>query len=440
MKLRRRNTGRFNLLLFAVIAAILFSACAAKTTSTGAADEASTSAKAASSYTAASSEASSEASSSAAGESEPVKKEPVTTTASLAVIGDMMVHSYQYEESYDSKTGTYEFDHNFAAVKKYLEAADYCIGNMETVFAGEDVGISDYPNFNTPDSFAKAAKDGGVDFVTTANNHCVDKGTASLLRTLDILDENGIDHTGTYRTKEERDKIFIKDINGIKFAFLSYTYGTNGMPYANSYNVNILNDELVKSDIAKAKALKPDFVVVIPHMGIEYQTEPTSEQKRVADMCFKAGADIILASHPHVLEPMEMRAVTDENGDTRECFIIYSLGNFISSQTTPPRNASIILNIDTKKTDDEKAEITKVSFIPIWTQFRNGKNVNDFVVRSVYDVLSLPKSEQNSNFRAKDIKRLNDIHYETTSLLLGKDIPIEDIQNEYVFYQKEDSK
>ncbi|MCI2001106.1 MAG: CapA family protein [Clostridia bacterium] len=424
MNPKRKNTERFKILLLLIPLIFLFTSC-------GQSQSISSSSELSSSYI-------SSAESSSKIEPEPTP--PVVHTASLAVIGDMMVHSYQYNESYDSKTGTYEFDHNFAAVKKYLQAADYCIGNLETVLGGEDIGISDYPNFNTPDSFAEAAKRGGVNFVTTANNHCADRGTDSLLRTLDELDKVGIDHTGTYRSQAERDNIFIKDINGIKFAFLSYTYGTNGMPYANSYNVNILSDGLVKSDIKRAKEENPDFIVVLPHMGVEYQTQPNAEQKRIVDMMFKAGADIILASHPHVLQPMEVRDIADDDGNTRKGFVIYSLGNFISSQTTPPRNASIILNIDTQKVGDKKAEITKISFIPIWTQFRNGKNQNDFVVRSVYDVLSLPESEQKENFRAKDLQRLRDIHYETTSLLLNKNIPIKYIQNEYVFYQKDEKE
>lgn len=424
MNQKRRNTEHFKILFLIITFLFLLTSC-------GKTEPISSSEPVSSAYQ----------SVQTSSEIEPVKEpEPVVHTASLAVVGDMMVHSYQYEESFDSKTGTYEFDHNFAAVKKYLQKADYCVGNLETVLGGEGIGISDYPNFNTPDSFAEAAKRGGIDFVTTANNHCADRGTAALLRTLDVLDKIGIDHTGTFRSQEDRDNIFIKDINGIKFAFLSYTFGTNGMPYDNSYNVNILDDELVQSDIKRAKEKNPDFIVVMPHMGIEYQTQPDDEQKRVADMMFKAGADIILASHPHVLEPMEVRDITDENGNTRKGFIIYSLGNFISSQTTPPRNASIILNIDTKKVGDKKAEITKISFIPIWTQFRNGKNENDFVVRSVYDVLSLPAAEQKANFRAKDLKRLRDIHYETTSLLLDKNIPIENIQNEYVFYQNNEKE
>ena len=194
--------------------------------------------------------------------------------AKIAVTGDIMVHSYQYNEAYDAETNTYDFMHNFTDVKKYFDSADYAIGNLETVFGGEDIGISDYPCFNTPDSFLDSLQFSGIDMVTTANNHCVDRGTDSLVRTIEKLDEYGFDHVGTYKSKEERDEIFIKDINGIKFAFLSYTYGTNGLPYKNDWNVNIINEDLIRSDIAKAKELNPDFIVVLPHMGNEYELYP----------------------------------------------------------------------------------------------------------------------------------------------------------------------
>ena len=360
---------------------------------------------------------------------------PNVYTAKLNFTGDLMVHSYQYNESYDSSTGSYEFDHNFEAVKKYFDSANYTVGNLETVLGGDDIGPQDYPCFNTPDSFAEAAQRAGFDLFTTANNHCCDQGTAALIRTLDILDSLNIAHVGTSRSQEERDKIVVKDINGITFAFLSYTYGTNGMPYENEYNVNLLNEQDIVSDIQKAKALNPDFIVVMPHWGTEYQTQPNQNQRDIADIIFNAGADIIIGSHPHVLQPMEIREIQNSDGTTRECFIIYSMGNFISSQTTPPRNASIILNMDFKKVEGQKAEITKVSFVPIWTQFRNGNNVNDFVVRSVYDVLTDPEKE--TKYRAKDLSRVNDIHYETTSLLLNKNIALEDIQDEYTFYERQ---
>ena len=417
MKQRKRSTEHFNfILIFTLLASFILSGCTTTYPASIPVEEDTYSFEV------------------SAGEQEEIPVE--TVTASLAVTGDIMVHSYQYEEAYDRSTGKYDFMHNFTDVKKYFDAADYAIGNFETVLAGEDVGISDYPCFNTPDSFLDSLEYSGIDFVTTAHTPCMDKGTDGLLRTIDKLDEYGFDHTGTYKDEESRNEVFVKDINGITFAFLSYTYGTNGIPVKNPWNVNILDEELIKSDIEKAKELNPDFIVVLPHMGVEYEIYPREEFKEWADFMFNCGADIILASHPHVLQPMEVREITKDDGSTRNGFIIYSLGNFISSQTTPPRNAGIIINLDFEKKGIEKAELTKVSFIPVWTQFRNAQNINHFMVRSVYEMLTLTQNEMYNTLRQKDIARLKDIHKETTSMYLNRDVPLEEIQDEYTFWEK----
>lgn len=359
-----------------------------------------------------------------------------TSDATLTFTGDIMCHSYQYNEAYDASTGTYDFSHNFTDMKKYFDEADLVVGNLETVFAGEDVGISDYPCFNSPDAFADAIADAGFDVLTTANNHSMDKRMDGVLRTLDVLDERGMDHIGTYRSAEERENILIRDVNGIKIAFLSYTYGTNGIPVPESWLVNPLDEELIKSDIARAKALKPDMIVVLPHMGNEYEEYVRDTFKNWAHMMLEAGADIVVASHPHVLQPMETVELADDDGGTRTGFIMYSMGNFISSQTTPPRNASILLNIDIEKTWQGKTYIKEVSFVPIWTQFQNANWQNHFVVRSVYEMLTLPEDQLSATVRSKDIPRLREIHFETTKTLLGEDIPLEDIRDEYIYYAR----
>ena len=357
-----------------------------------------------------------------------------TSDATLMFTGDIMCHSYQYNEAYDASTGTYDFSHNFTDMKKYFDEADLVVGNLETVFAGADVGISDYPCFNSPDAFADAIADAGFDVLTTANNHSMDKRMDGVLRTLDVLDERGMDHIGTYRSAEERENILIRDVNGIKIAFLSYTYGTNGIPVPESWLVNPLDEELIKSDIARAKALEPDMIVVLPHMGNEYEEYVRDTFKNWAHMMLEAGADIVVASHPHVLQPMETVELADDDGGTRTGFIMYSMGNFISSQTTPPRNASILLNIDIEKTWQGKTYIKEVSFVPIWTQFQNANWQNHFVVRSVYEMLTLPEDQLSATVRSKDIPRLREIHFETTKMLLGEDIPLEDIRDEYIYY------
>ena len=359
-----------------------------------------------------------------------------TSDATLTFTGDIMCHSYQYNEAYDASTGTYDFSHNFTDMKKYFDEADLVVGNLETVFAGADVGISDYPCFNSPDAFADAIADAGFDVLTTANNHSMDKRMDGVLRTLDVLDERGMDHIGTYRSAEERENILIRDVNGIKIAFLSYTYGTNGIPVPESWLVNPLDEELIKSDIARAKALEPDMIVVLPHMGNEYEEYVRDTFKNWAHMMLEAGADIVVASHPHVLQPMETVELADDDGGTRTGFIMYSMGNFISSQTTPPRNASILLNIDIEKTWQGKTYIKEVSFVPIWTQFQNANWQNHFVVRSVYEMLTLPEDQLSATVRSKDIPRLREIHFETTKTLLGEDIPLEDIRDEYIYYAR----
>lgn len=365
-----------------------------------------------------------------------IKIDPVVRNVKISATGDLMVHNYQYNEAYQSDTGIYDFLHNFQDLKRYFEKSDIVIGNLETVFAGEEVGYSDYPCFNTPDSFGQALKDAGFNMLTTANNHSMDKHDTGLLRTIDILDGLGIDHVGTYKTQNQRDTVFVKDVNGIKIAFLSYTYGTNGIAVNEDFLINRMTEELIKNDLKKAKDLNPDLIIVMPHMGNEYELVPNQTFQNWADLMFDSGADIILASHPHVLQPMEMKTIINEDGTTRQGFVIYSLGNCISSQTTPPRNAGVVLNIEIQKIDNKKPTIEQVSFVPIWTQFRGTDGKDHFVVRSVYEMLTLPEDEKNAQIRKKDIARLKDIHTETTSLFLNKEVPLEEIQDEYIFYKK----
>jgi len=151
----------------------------------------------------------------------------------------------------------------------------------------------------------------------------------------------------------------------------------------------------------------------------------------------EAGADIVLASHPHVLQPMEIKEITNPDGSRRNAFVIYSLGNFISSQTTPPRNASIILNIDVEKKEGGASYITKVSYIPIWTQFQNINFEDHFIVRKVYDMLTLDAAGKKATLRDKDVSRLYDIHDEIGLMYRGETSPVEEIEPEYVFWEPE---
>lgn len=205
--------------------------------------------------------------------------------------------------------------------------------------------------------------------LSTANNHCMDTNYAGLVSTLKYLDEAEIAHTGTSETEEQQNKILVKNSNGIKIAFLSFTYGTNGIPVPKdkSFAVNLIDEELILKQIKLAKQEEPDLICVSMHWGIEYQNKQNSEQEKLADFLFNNGVDIILGSHPHVLQPMERRTIKLEDGTVKNCFVIYSLGNFMSGQTKENTRSSVILNIDILKNEkDKKTVLTKVEYVPIY--------------------------------------------------------------------------
>ena len=287
----------------------------------------------------------------------------------MNVIGDIMCHNSQYSDAYNSSTGTYDFSYVFENIKKYIEPADIAIGNLETTFAGKKVGYSNYPRFNTPEQLSTNLKDLGIDVLSTANNHSLDTNYSGLVSTIDYLDKAKISHTGTYSSIDNQNNILIKDVNGIKIAFLAFTYGTNGIPIPKdkSYCINLIDKDLILKQISLAKEMSTDLICVNMHWGIEYQTKQNENQKDLADFLFKNGVNIILGSHPHVLQPMEKKTITLEDGTSKDCFVIYSLGNFISGQTMKNTRNSVILNISiTKNGKTEKTKIDSVKYIPIY--------------------------------------------------------------------------
>lgn len=299
----------------------------------------------------------------------PIPTPKEDTHINLSIIGDIMCHNTQYYDAYDISSNSYDFSYVFTDIEKYINSADLAIGNLETTFAGKEVGYSSYPTFNTPEELAQNLKNLGIDVLSTANNHCLDKRYSGLISTLDYLDEVGISHTGTYRNKEEQDTILVKDVKGIKIAFLAFTYGTNGIPIPSDkpYSVNLIDKDLILEQITLTKKQNVDLICVNMHWGIEYATQPNSEQEELADFLFENGVDIILGSHPHVLEPMEKRTITLDDGTSKDVFLIYSLGNFISGQTKTNTRNSIILNLSlTKNGETGKITIDEYSYVPIY--------------------------------------------------------------------------
>ncbi len=304
---------------------------------------------------------------------------PEDTVINIVGIGDALCHSQNFKDAYNSETGEYDFSPMFKNVTKYFDDTTVAVGNLETTLAGADRGYSGYPTFNSPDELAYDLKEMGIDILTTANNHCLDKGYTGLERTLNVLDDYGIAHTGTSRSEEEQNTILMKDLNGIKTAFLCYTYGTNGIPIPSGreYSVNLIDKDFIKEQLDKAKEEGAELIVVSMHWGAEYRLKPTTEQEDLAEFLIKNGADVILGNHSHVPEPMEMKTVTLDDGTTREGFVIYSMGNFFSAQTDNYTRDTLILNVEVRK-NGATGEITidKATYTPVYV-YDNGKNAKD---------------------------------------------------------------
>lgn len=345
---------------------------------------------------------------------QPIDEEPkpYTTKATLIAVGDIMTHMPQISGAYDKATDTYVFDSYFTEIKHYLEG-DWVIGNLETPLAGKEAGYSGYPQFNAPSSLADALKHAGFNILTTANNHALDRREPGLLRTLDVLRERELIAVGTHASQEEADDITIVTKNDIAMAILSYTYGTNGIPIPEDkpYLVNLIDEEHIAEQIRKAREKGAELVTVALHMEGEYHRMPNERQKQLTQAVIEAGADIILGSHPHVVQPYEIVETIDENGIPKQAVIIYSLGNFISNQG-PPRTAKytdvgVVFNIEIMKHfPEETIEIGIVQATSTWVHRYSEAGKNQ------YRILPIEATLANKNDELKADPLLQQQHYE----------------------------
>lgn len=350
-------------------------------------------------------------------------------TATITSIGDIMLHSWQINRGYDSASDSFDFAEEFEYVTEYLSHADFTVANLETTFAGRyngqssDVhGYADYPCFNSPEILADNIKDTGIDFVGTANNHSLDSRQEGIYSTLDYLDDAGLLHTGTARSEEEKNTLCIYDINGIKFGFCAYTYALNGFSVAADqlYSVNSLelySDDKLNEMYNQVRALKDagaDFVLVMIHFGTEYKSTPDENQIEAVEGLIDAGADVILGSHPHVIEPMDIRNVKDENGNTRTVVILYSQGNFVSSQIYRDgimKDIGMITDITFTK-QGKNLSISEVAVAPTYTYW------NDEVIGVVPVLEAYYNRDSYAFLSSKDWGRIED-SFEKTILTLN---------------------
>jgi len=347
--------------------------------------------------------------------------EPITFT--FTALGDTLCHNTQYWDAYNKQTGIYDFSYVYDDIRSYTEASDITISSLETTFAGEDRGYSNYPTFNTPDSLATALKGIGIDIISTAGNHALDYGYSGLCRSIDVLNNAGLSHLGTYKSAEEQEQILIKDVKGVKIAFINYTYGTNGIPVPSGkeYCVNLIDKELIKKQIAQAKEAKVDMIVACMHWGTEYRTTANSEQKELADFLFKNGVDVIIGNHPHVLEPMEKRTVTLDDGTIKDCFVVYALGNFTADQREEITRDSVILNLTITKNSDGKISIDKVNYVPIYMYKNKNISTKKFKILDIEKTISEYESGQDTSIGSSVYNNLK-IQLQKIRSILGNEI------------------
>lgn len=288
---------------------------------------------------------------------------PDTSEVTILFAGDVMAHMPQINSAFDTSTDSYNFKPVFELVKPYISKADIAVANLETTLAGTP--YSGYPQFSCPDSLAAALKDAGFDLLITANNHCLDRGKQGLEQTVKTLDALRIPHTGTFVNDSVRSATYpyIITENGIRIAFLNCTYGTNGFKAEVPNIVNFIDTLQLKQDIRKAKLANVDYTIVTLHWGNEYERDENASQRAIASFLFRNGADLVIGSHPHVVQPARKYYLNSSDSSNFN-IVAYSLGNYVSNQRDRYKDGGIMFQVKLRKV--RLTKLTEYSYIPTW--------------------------------------------------------------------------
>ena len=297
---------------------------------------------------------------------------PTTTSLSLVMVGDALIHDAIYSDAYQNNL--YDFRPMLSEMKPIISKFDLAYYNQETILGGKDIGLSTYPRFNSPYEVGDAFIDTGFNLVSLANNHTLDRGEVAINNSCDYWKNQSVYYAGSYCSEEDREKLVIKQINGISYALLSYTTVDNGLkrPTGKSYYLNLYDPEIVKNDILKYRD-KVDLLMVAMHWGEEYTHTPINSQKEIANYLASLGVDIVIGSHPHVVEPIEYIDNT---------LVIYSLGNFLSAQRGIERLTGLMVSVKVNKDlIDNKIGISDIETELLYTYSDNSKGYRkDFKV------------------------------------------------------------
>jgi poly-gamma-glutamate synthesis protein (capsule biosynthesis protein) len=276
----------------------------------------------------------------------------------LLFAGDIMGHEPQINAAEIIPDKKYDYNPCFEFIAPIIKKADLAVANLELTLPGKPP-YTGYPTFKSPDTLASAIRNAGFDLLLTANNHSNDAGLPGIINTLKTLENNGFYYTGSFANATEKSAYYplIVYKNDFKLAFLNYTYSTNGIPTKEPSIVNLIDTNSIQQDLTAAKAMNPDFIIVVMHWGNEYQTTEHPAQRDLARKMSAWGADLIIGAHPHVVQP-----VKKENDIT---WTAYSLGNFISNQRKPNTDGGIIIEVTLTK-QHAQTQLTNIQYIPTW--------------------------------------------------------------------------
>ena len=280
----------------------------------------------------------------------------------LLFVGDLMQHQAQIDAA---RTGpsTYDYAACFQHVRDEIKRADVAIGNLEVTLGGPP--YRGYPAFSAPDEFLYALQQTGFDVLLTANNHCLDRGPKGLQRTLARLDSVGMAHAGTYVDAAQREATYplLIEKKGFRLAILNYTYGTNGLSSRPPQIVNYIDKEQMRTDILKARRLCPDVIIACMHWGVEYRSLPEKAERELADWLLAQGVDHVIGSHPHVLQPVEVKR--DARTPVRHV-VAYSLGNFLSNMSQEKTDGGMLLKLELQRVF-RITRLVDCSYALVWT-------------------------------------------------------------------------
>lgn len=302
--------------------------------------------------------------------------------ADLVFVGDAMQHQGQLDAA---RTGRnqYNYDQYFSAIEPIVSVADYAVVNLETPVSAPP--HSGYPCFNAPPEFVDALAHAGFDMFLTANNHTLDRGAKGLRNTIACLDERGLQHIGTYPDTDVREEALPKvvTVNGFRIGFLNYTYGTNGIEPRDGVVVDYIDRDRIRQDVDSARAAGAELICLCIHWGDEYKLLPNASQRKMADYLESLGVDMIIGSHPHVIQPMELRP--NKYFPEKNVLLVYSLGNFVSNMKTADTRGGAMVHVKLFRGDNLKPVVSTAAYRLLFTI--PGKSPSDnFRVETANDV------------------------------------------------------